>query len=236
MKRNQLYYLFFTIFLFFSFYLFTRHLNSYEYEVLKVVDGDTVILNDESKSYLRYIGINTPEILTYDSPGEPFSSQAKELNENLLSGKKIKLEFDKERYDQYGRMLAYVFADGIFVNEQIVRNGLATSLHIKPNVKYLERILKAEEEAKKYRRGIWSDKANFISPKENKEFFIKPHQAGRYIGQRVVTAGKITSFRKSEKGIWLKMDDDVDVVILEIAGKTFIFLVLNLSQTTLVFL
>jgi hypothetical protein len=65
MKRNQLYYLFFTIFLFFSFYLFTRHLNSYEYEVLKVVDGDTVILNDESKSYLRYMKdmISTAECL-----------------------------------------------------------------------------------------------------------------------------------------------------------------------------
>ena len=223
MKRTQLYYLFFIIFILSSSYLFTRHNSFSEYEVLRVVDGDTVVLNDESKSYLRYIGINTPEILTYDSPGDPFSSQAKKLNENLLSGKKITLEFDKERYDQYGRMLAYVFADGIFVNEQIVRNGLATSLHIKPNVKYLEKILKAEQEAKNHRRGIWSDKANFVSPKENKEFFIKPHQAGRYIGQRVVTAGKITSFRKSEKVIVLKMDDDFDVVIFRNSWANFNF-------------
>jgi micrococcal nuclease len=223
MRRTQLYYLFFIIFVLCSTYLFTRHINSKEYEVLKVVDGDTVILNDGLKTYLRYIGINSPEILTHESPGEPFSSAARQLNEKLLQGKKIKLEFDRERYDQYGRMLAYIFVGELFVNEQIVRNGLATSLKIKPNIKYIDRIQKAEEEAKKHRRGIWSDKANFISPKENREFFIKPHQAGRYIGQRVVTAGKITNFRKSEKVIVLKMDGDFDVIIFSNSWKNFNF-------------
>jgi len=188
-----------------------------------VVDGDTVVLNDSSKTYLRYIGINSPEILTHESPGEPFSAAATQFNENLLKGKKITLEFDKERYDQYGRMLAYIFADEVFVNEELVRNGLATSLTIKPNTKYLDRISVAEEEAKKHRRGIWSDKSNFISPKGNREFSIKPHQAGRYIGQRVVTAGKITDFRKSEKVIVLKMDDDFDVVIFSSSWGNFNF-------------
>lgn len=223
MKRTQLYYLLFILIVLCFSYLFSIRNNFSEYEVLKVVDGDTVILNDDSNTHLRFIGINSPEILTSESPGEPFSSSAKKLNEKLLQGKKIKLEFDKEKYDHYGRMLAYVFAEQVFVNEQLVRNGLAVSLRIKPNTKYIDRIIKAEEEAKKQRRGIWSDNKKFTYPKENREFFIKPHQAGRFIGQRVVTAGKITNFRKSDKVIVLKMEDEFDVVIFKNNWKNFKF-------------
>ena len=57
-----------------------------------------------------------------DTPGEPFSSDATEFNKELLEGRKIRLEFDEEKYDRYGRLLAYVYADDIFVNEEIVKS------------------------------------------------------------------------------------------------------------------
>ncbi|NIP39097.1 MAG: thermonuclease family protein [Candidatus Dadabacteria bacterium] len=221
MKKHQIVYLITTLVVVGSSYFFTNNQDFSEYEVLKVIDGDTVILDDGSETFLRYIGINSPEILTHESPGEPFSIEAKEFNEKLLGAKRVTLEFDREQYDHYGRMLAYVYADGIFINEQLVRNGLATTLKVKPNTKYYDRISAAEQEAKKNKRGIWSDRAGFNYPKENREFFIKPQSAERYLGKRVVTKGKVTDVRKSEKVIVLKLDEDLDIVIFANGWKNF---------------
>jgi len=196
-------------------YVLSRLIISEEYEILKVIDGDTIVLNDDSQTHVRYIGIDTPEILTLESPGEPFSFEAKRLNENLLYGKKIRLDFDKEKYDHYGRMLAYVYAGEVFVNEEIVRRGLATSLKIKPNTKYINRIEAAENEAKKFRRGIWSDLSNFHTPQDNSQFQIKPMRSEDFIGRRVVVKAKISHFRKSNKVIVLRIDDDMDIVIFK---------------------
>ncbi len=221
MKKNQIVYILFAVAVLGSSYFFTSKQNSREYRVLKIVDGDTVILHDDSETFLRYIGINSPEILTHESPGEPYSNEARQFNEQLLHGRNITIEFDKEKYDHYGRILGYVYADQILVNEELVRNGLATTLKVKPNTKYFDRISQAEEEAKKNKKGIWSDSKNFKYPKENREFLIKPQNAGKYIGQRVVTRGKITDFRKSEKVIVLNMERDFNVVIFRDSWKNF---------------
>ncbi|NIS09255.1 MAG: hypothetical protein GWO07_10935 [Candidatus Dadabacteria bacterium] len=221
MKKNQLGYLIFTLLILGSSYFFTNKQSSSDFQVLKVIDGDTIILDDSSQTLVRYIGINSPEILTHESPGEPFSQQARSFNEKLLAGKQVTIKFDREKYDHYGRMLGYVYADGIFVNEQLVRNGLATSLKIKPNTKHFDRILKAEEQARENKRGIWSAPGNFRYPKENRQFYVKPQSTQRFLGQRVVTKGKITDVRKSEKVIVLKMDEDFDVVIFAGSWKNF---------------
>jgi micrococcal nuclease len=120
-----------------------------EYRVADVIDGDTIAIEDGKGTLVRYIGIDTPEIARQDSPGDPFSEEAKELNGKLVRGKSVRLEYDNERYDVYGRLLAYVFADGVSVNEQLLRSGLATPLFIKPNVKYMEAFTRAADEAKK---------------------------------------------------------------------------------------
>ena len=204
--------LFFFLILPASFFYFVNGSSSNGYVVTEVIDGDTVII-EGSDNHVRYLDIDAPEILHEDSPGDPLGKEATNLNKSLVLGKKVKLEFDRGKFDAYGRELAYVYVDGVFVNQEIVRNGLARTLIIKPNGKYANIIYEAENEAKRERRGIWGDLDKLIPPSEDVNFLIKPSQASRYIDQRVVVRGKITDFRKSDKVIVLKMEDELDIVI-----------------------
>ena len=122
-------------------------------KVIKVVDGDTVVLSDGRT--LRYIGIDTPE------RGQPFYEVAKNFNRKLVLGRVVELEFDIERYDRYGRSLAYVFvkdAKGkrIFVNAELIRNGFAKVYTKPPNVRYADLFVRLQKEAREKRRGLWS--------------------------------------------------------------------------------
>ena len=193
-----------------------------KYTVSEVIDGDTVTIKGFDAS-VRYLGIDTPEILTEDSPGDPLAEKARNLNRRIVNGKKVRLEFDKQKYDDYGRLLANVFVDTTFVNEEIVRSGLARALIIKPNERYASRILEAERQAKRERRGIWGKLSELNPPPENKRFLIKPSQASRYVGERVVVRGKITDFRKSNKVLVLNMEDDLDLVIFPNSWDNFSF-------------
>lgn len=184
-----------------------------EFVVRSVIDGDSIVLDDDESTNVRFLGMDAPEILIYGSPGDPLSEEARRLNQSLLGGAKIKLEFDAERYDDYGRTLAYVFVDNVFVNEEIVRNGLARALIINPNKKYADRIFKAQDEAKREKRGIWGDLSTIKPPNENNLFLIKPSDATRHIDQRVVTRGKITNFRKSDKVKVLRLEEELDIVL-----------------------
>ena len=89
-----------------------------------VIDGDTVVLADGQK--VRYIGINAPELAHDGQKAEPYGNAAKRFNASLVDRKKIRLGFDKERNDQYERLLAYIFLkDGTCVNVEILSNGYA---------------------------------------------------------------------------------------------------------------
>lgn len=130
-----------------------------ELRVVKVIDGDTIILSDGR--IVRYIGIDTPE------KGQPFYDAAKNFNRKLVQGKRVELEFDLERYDNYGRLLAYVFVKTgrqIFVNAEMVRNGFARTYTRPPNVKYANFFARLQEEARKNRRGLWAVYKPNLSP------------------------------------------------------------------------
>ena len=212
-KRRASYLIFILLFATLSIYLGSEPNGTYGYYTVdKVIDGDTVIVK-ELDPHVRYLGIDSPEILTDDSPGDPLSEEAKRFNERLVYGKRVKLEFDREKYDPYGRVLAYVFVDGVFVNEELVRNGLARALVIKPNDRYADIIYRAEEEAKRERKGIWGNLSKLRPPPENINFLIKPFKASEHIGHRVVVRGKIVDYRKSKKVLVLNMEGDLDIVI-----------------------
>lgn len=71
-------------------------------------------------------------------------------------GDEIKIEFDVRPWDQYGRLLGYVYlSNGKMLNEEIVKAGYANVMTYPPNVKYQELFLKAYREARKYKRGFW---------------------------------------------------------------------------------
>jgi len=118
--------------------------------VLQVIDGDTCLLEDGRK--VRYLGIDAPE------KGDPQSKEATLANNKLVGGKEIRLELGSPRQDRDGRLLAYVFVDNAFVNEELVRQGYA---HIRRPLaaKYRDLLLKAQEEARAAGVGIWAKAA-----------------------------------------------------------------------------
>jgi micrococcal nuclease len=123
--------------------------------VTRVYDGDTVavVLNGE-KEKVRLIGIDAPEM-----GQEPWGEEAKKYLGSLVnsSGWKVKIEYDAEKRDQYGRLLAYLWStDGRLMNLQMVKNGYALLYTIPPNLKHVSEFRSAQHEARVERRGVWS--------------------------------------------------------------------------------
>ena len=127
-------------------------------KVVRVVDGDTiqVCCIGWKREKVRYIGVDTPETHHPMRGVEPFGKEAAEANRKLVDGKTVRLEFDVQEQDRYGRLLAYVYLEeGTFVNAWLVENGYAVVMTIPPNVKHQELFLKLQRKAREARRGLW---------------------------------------------------------------------------------
>ncbi|RLF53489.1 MAG: hypothetical protein DRN37_11570 [Thermoplasmata archaeon] len=100
-----------------------------------VYDGDTILLDNKEK--VRYLGINSPEIDHKGGKSEFMAHAARNSNLEFVKGKRVSLEFDKEKKDRYGRLLAYVFLEnGDMVNALLIRKGMAHVLLNKQGLKY----------------------------------------------------------------------------------------------------
>jgi micrococcal nuclease len=106
---------------------------------------------------VRYIGIDTPESVKPDTPVQCYAEQASAANARLVRGQDVRLRFDADRRDRFGRLLAYVYRDddGTFVNAELVREGAARTLAIAPNTRYAARFSALAAQAKAARRGLW---------------------------------------------------------------------------------
>ncbi len=127
-------------------------------QVVRVIDGDTIevccVFGD--RVMVRYIGIDTPEIHHPMKGVERAGKEASEANRNLVDGKTLRLEFDVQEQDRYGRLLAYVYLEeGTFVNAWLVQHGYAAVMTVPPNVKYQELFLRLQREAREEGRGLW---------------------------------------------------------------------------------
>jgi len=120
-------------------------------KVTQVIDGDTIIV--EGGYRVRYIGIDTPEIRP---KLEAHGIEAWQANRRLVEGKEVRLERDVSETDKYDRLLRYVYVDNIFVNAELVRQGLARVKAYPPDTKYQEYLAQMEAEARLAGRGIWA--------------------------------------------------------------------------------
>jgi micrococcal nuclease len=126
--------------------------------VVRVVDGDTIrVRTGDRVETVRYIGIDTPESVKPGTPVECFAHRAAAENERLVGGRRVVLERDAEARDRFGRLLAYVVreADGVDVNEALVRGGFAVPLTIAPNVRHAARLRAAAAAARREGLGLW---------------------------------------------------------------------------------
>ena len=136
--------------------------------VQQVVDGDTLLLATGER--VRLIGIDAPERRVNPKAKKDAQRSGEDIETIIAMGKKstrfveslvhrgdrVTLEFDLEKRDRYGRLLAYVhLSNGKMLNEEIVKAGYASLMTHPPNVKYEQRFLKAYREARENRRGLW---------------------------------------------------------------------------------
>jgi micrococcal nuclease len=143
-------------------FIFTGVSLAKEYVVKKIVDGDTIQL--ESGEMVRYLGIDSPELSTRDSGPEFYAREAARYNKKLVFMKKVRLEFDIEKKDQYGRLLAYVFVKDVFVNGELVKHGYAKAMVKPPNLKYKDTFVNYQKKAMEEERGLWQEKKRETEP------------------------------------------------------------------------
>ena len=123
--------------------------------VLRAVDGDTLLLADDTR--VRLLGVDTPETKRPEAPVEPWGAEAHEFTRSYVEGRTVRLEFDKERHDKYDRVLAYVYLGDWFLNEELIRAGMGRAITNHPYSEAMKRRFRAaEREAQQQRRGIWS--------------------------------------------------------------------------------
>ena len=120
--------------------------------VFRVIDGDTVELTSGER--VRYIGIDTSELFPEAQCG---AEAAAEFNRYLVEGKEVELLPGPENRDRYGRLLRYVFAENVFVNAQLLREGVARAQGFHTDERFRQVFVQLADDARKAGRGFWSE-------------------------------------------------------------------------------
>ena len=121
--------------------------------VVRVIDGDTVLLDGEER--VRLIGIDTPETVHPSRPVECYGREASAFLRQTVQGRNVRLQFEQQRQDRYGRTLAYLYLkDGTFVNAEMVREGYAHAYTRYP-FRHMEDFRRLERSAREAGRGLW---------------------------------------------------------------------------------
>ena len=129
--------------------------------VTRVIDGDTFVLSDSQ--HVRMLGINTPEIARLNKHAEPFADSAAHFVKSLIEGKIVKLTFDDNTYDIFGRLLAYVWLtdvtgkDSLWIQAELLKAGLCRISHYPKGKRYYDLFYNLRRTARRQHLGIWSN-------------------------------------------------------------------------------
>ena len=124
-------------------------------KVTRVIDGDTIVLDGYER--VRLIGVDTPETVHPTKPVERFGKEASAFTRRMVEGKKVRLEYDQDTKDRYGRTLAYVYLeDDTFLNAEIIKQGYGFA-YTKYPFKYMEEFREYQREAREEGRGLWKE-------------------------------------------------------------------------------
>ncbi|TWT04826.1 thermonuclease family protein [Planomicrobium sp. CPCC 101079] len=127
-------------------------------EVTSVIDGDTIkIMFQGKEETVRYLLVDTPETNHPTLGEQPLGKDATQENKRIIESGDVSIEFDVgDRFDDYGRLLAYIYVDGESVQEQMLKSGLARVAYVyPPNTRYVDEFEEAEQQARDAGTGIW---------------------------------------------------------------------------------
>jgi len=136
--------------------------------VHKVLNGDTFIISENYR--IKLLGVQTPKVRTEDGKSEYFARKSLSFTNGLIHSKRIKLKFDKEKIDNNGYILAYVYLpDGTFLNAEILKKGYG-KLIPRGDFIYIKKFTEFQNFAKDRNLGIWK---KFSAPKSQKKHEVK---------------------------------------------------------------
>ncbi len=148
------------------------------YTVNSVVDGDTIKITYNGKEEsVRLIGVDTPETVHPTKEVQAYGIEASDYTKAQLAGKQVRLEFDVEQRDSYGRLLAYVWIGDTLFNETLIAEGYGQVATFPPNVKYVERFTAAQKTARDASKGLWWIDGPITEP-------ATPATTGTYVGSK----------------------------------------------------
>jgi micrococcal nuclease len=125
--------------------------------VERVIDGDTIVVRVDGRAErVRYIGVDTPESVKPGVRVQCYAKAAAAANRRLVLGRSVRLEYDAEARDRYGRLLAYVWRGDVLVNAELVRLGYGKPLEIAPNLAHAAELRRLAATARRAHRGLWS--------------------------------------------------------------------------------
>lgn len=137
-------------------------------KVTRVIDGDTIEI--EGGERVRYIGIDTPETVDPRKTVQCFGVESSKKNKELVEGKTVRLEKDITDRDKYNRLLRYVWLDDTLINLALVQGGFAHSNSYPPDIKYQDKFVTAQKEAREAKVGLW----NACSQESSTATVLKP--------------------------------------------------------------
>ncbi|MBE6147650.1 MAG: thermonuclease family protein [Firmicutes bacterium] len=140
----------------------------------KCVDGDTANFKNSSGLVYktRFLAIDTPETVHPTIGVEAFGKEASTFTcEMLTNAKEIKLEYDEnsDKEDKYGRRLAWVWVDGLLLQEEIIKNGYAEVAYLYEDYLYTSLLQDAEAVAKVEKKGMWQEQTEKVVEETEKE-------------------------------------------------------------------
>ena len=125
-------------------------------QVVRVSDGDTLKLQDGRS--VRVLGINAPEIAHGAVKGQPFGRESKAHAQMFVDAAKgrIRLGFEREIKDRYGRLLAHVYdSQNRSLAAEQLRAGMALQIAVPPNYSQMDCLRPLENSAREHKRGLW---------------------------------------------------------------------------------
>lgn len=125
--------------------------------VTNVVDGDTIDIDAAGETIrLRYLNIDSPELnASSNEPAECLAEEAKAMNEALVLGREVTIEYDQECEDRFDRLLGFVYRGDRMVNLIMVERGYGQVLLIEPNLSLATEFQALESLAKEQKAGVW---------------------------------------------------------------------------------
>ncbi len=126
---------------------------------LYVIDGDTIKIRiNGKKETVRIIGMDAPE---YNHPDKSrITEEGKDARKILINkipeNAYVEIEYDEDKRDKYGRILAHVYYEDYLVSKWMIERGYAKRVYVAPNAKYQKTLKEAEEYARKNQLGYWT--------------------------------------------------------------------------------